>query len=292
MNDVRIFFQKRHVLEVETPLLCQGIGTDPCLEPLSLKVQDQQRYLQTSPEFAMKRLLASGSGDIMQISKAFRKDEQGARHNPEFTLLEWYRVGWELPALMEETDALLRVLLHTPPAQIMTYATAFQQHLLCNPHEITAEQAVVLARCHGLPTHWSLQALRDALFASCVEPHLGMEAPLMLTHFPSDSAALAQKDPITQHALRFEVFYQGWELGNGYCELQDPQEWLTRCAQDNTQRVAEGLPVLPGDPYLHAAMRSGLPACSGIAMGLDRVFALQQGHADLTAVLAFPWDRA
>lgn len=299
---VRGFFADRGVLEVDTPLMCQATGTDPHLEALALELAPGDwRYLQTSPEFAMKRLLAAGSGPIYQLCKAFRRDESGQRHNPEFTMLEWYRPGFDDQQLMDEVAALMAVCL---PASMLAgeaditricYRDLFLQVLALDPFAASDDQLLSCARRHTDVTGLVLSRddLLNLLMALVIEPQL--QAPVFVVDFPASQAALAQitRDPQgSPVARRFELFVAGMELANGYLELTDSAEQARRFSADNCQREAAGLPVRAVDARLLAALTHGLPACAGVALGFDRLVMLAAGAAHIREVLSFVADNA
>lgn len=299
---VRGFFADRDVLEVDTPLMCHATGTDPHLEALALELTPGDwRYLQTSPEFAMKRLLAAGSGPIYQLCKAFRRDESGQRHNPEFSMLEWYRPGFDDRQLMDEVAALMAVCL---PASMLpadagiprvAYRDLFHQHLALDPFVASDKELLACARRYA-DSGESVLSRDDTLnllMAFAIEPQL--QAPVFVVDFPASQAALAQ---ITQdaegHAVarRFELFVAGMELANGYLELTDATEQARRFAADNHQRQAAGLAVREVDARLLAALNHGLPACAGVALGFDRLVMLAAGAGHIREVLSFVADNA
>lgn len=286
---IREFFHKKGVLEVDTPLLCQHGVTDVFVN--NIEVGDRQ--LQTSPEYAMKRLLAAGSGSIYQITKAFRDDPCSKRHQPEFTLLEWYRVGFTLEDLMQETDELLQQVLRCPPAQLISYQALFNDTLGFNPHEINQADLLLFVQQHlDVPSAKELSktTLLELCFSHCIEPTLGKEQPIFLHSFPLEQAALAKiKNGVAQ---RFEVYYQGLELANAFEELLDAEEQLARFQQDNVKRRQLGLPEKSIDPYLMAALQAGLPDCAGIALGLDRLLMLQLGLTDIRETIGFSWENS
>lgn len=301
---VRMFFAQRGVLEVETPALAAAPATDPHLEALTTRYQGpgaalgRTLYLQTSPEFAMKRLLAAGSGPIYQLAKAFRGGEAGRLHNPEFTLLEWYRPGWDHHRLMDEVDALLQRTLGVGPGERLTYREAFEGHLGIDPHTASAADLARRAREAGPGEVPGLAADdRDGwlhlLLSHAVEPRLGRGRPTFLHDFPASQAALARVRPGSPPlAERFEVYVEGVELANGYHELADPDEQRRRFAADLARRRALGLPEVPMDERLLAALAAGLPPCAGVALGFDRLVLLALGAKELAEVVAFPVDRA
>ena len=301
LETTRAFFRTRRVLEVETPVASGATVTDVQIESLQL-AGSPPRWLQTSPEFPMKRLLAAGSGDIYQICRVFRAGEQGRLHNPEFTMVEWYRLGMDLPAIMAETGALAATLLaaggrENLPVESLSYADAFQQQLGCDPLSARQEVLAELALTHGLAPSSVAGSTRDVLLdflvATRVGPRLGNGRLTCLHHFPASQAALAQldgADPRT--ALRFELYAEGVELANGYVELADSVEQQRRFTADLAERRRCGRKEPAMDERLLAALAHGLPACAGVAMGFDRVAMLALGASSIAEVIAFPWERA
>lgn len=299
---VREFFRERGVLEVETPVVLQHTVTDVQIESLRLDAAQGLRWLQTSPEYPMKRLLAAGSGDIYQMCRVFRAGESGPLHNPEFTMVEWYRLGMGLDALMRETAALAAVVLRAAGRdagefEAVSYAAAFEHALGCNPLEATREALASLAGQHGLAassiTTSTRDDLLDFLVATRVGPQLGRGRLTCLHHFPASQAALAcidAEDPRT--ALRFELYAQGVELANGYVELAGAAEQRSRFDADLAERARRGLSRPSVDERLLAALDTGLPACAGVALGFDRLLMLALGASRIDAVMAFDWDRA
>ncbi|NOT86476.1 MAG: EF-P lysine aminoacylase GenX [Methylococcaceae bacterium] len=301
----REFFAFRSVLEVETPLLAPTTGTDPQLAFFETHydcgLEQRTLYLQTSPEFAMKRLLAAGSGSIYQIGKAFRNGEVGRFHNPEFTLLEWYRVGFDLPQLMVEVAQLFdcwfapyRPLL---PTQTISYSEVFKRHTgldaLCFDFETYAAYAVAqqLADAVRLCGHEHSVWL-DFLFSHQVQPHLGSKHLEMVYAYPACQASLARLNPQDARvAERVELFLQGVELGNGFFELTDAQEQEQRFENEQQLRQQKNLPSATKDLKFLAALQSGLPSCAGIAIGLDRVLMLLSENKSIDDVLSFSQNR-
>lgn len=296
LNRVRQFFADREVLEVETPLLCQATVTDLHLESLQVQLTSADiRYLQTSPEFAMKRLLSAGSGAIYQLCKAFRSDETGRRHNPEFTMLEWYRPQFDDVDLMAEVEALLRVCLPAGflpqhPLPRISYRELFQHYLNLDPHAVGDDD---LLRCVAQHVDTGAMTLsRDdalnLLMSHVIEPQL--QDAVFVYAFPASQAALAQTwldEKGVSVARRFELFVKGMELANGYLELTDADEQARRFAADNRQRKADGRAVRPVDQRLLAAMTHGLPPCAGVALGFDRLVMLAAGVDDIAEVVSF-----
>lgn len=299
---VREFFKVRGVLEVETPLLARHGVSDRNIEgvaarwPLALADSPAEGWLQTSPEYHMKRLLAAGSGSIYQVFRAFRGNESGRRHNPEFSLLEWYRVGFDHHRLMDEVEELVCGYLGCLTPQRISYRDLFHHYLQIDPFTCTSQEIVRCAQREANLETDDLtrdQAL-DALISLVIEPQLAEAPPTFVFGFPASQAALARverKDGILQ-GHRFELYVQGVELCNGYWELADAREQGRRFAEDNRERAGAGLDERPADPFLLAALEAGLPECAGVALGLDRLLMLREGAQRLEDVLAFPIGRA
>jgi lysyl-tRNA synthetase class 2 len=254
------------------------------------------RWLQTSPEYAMKRLLAAGSGPIYQICKAFREGESGSRHSPEFTLLEWYRPGYSLSQLIEEVAELVGGVLNRNDFERTTYAALFMEHLGVNPHQAEVLELETLARQHidysGVGE--TRDTWLDLLFTHLIEPRLAGRGMVFVGDFPATQAALARLRHVggDQVAERFELYVDGMELANGYFELTHPGEQRARFERDNLQLESRGeLPRKP-DERLLAALDSGLPECAGVALGIDRLLMRQLGVAHLADVLSFDWSRS
>lgn len=297
-SDIREFFRRRDVLEVETPLLCSSGVTDPALEPLLVERGDSltgPRYLQTSPEYAMKRLLAAGSGPIYQIARAFRDGEAGSRHNPEFSLLEWYRPGFDHHQLMVEVAELVQTCLGQRAVRYHAYRELFLDILDLDPFAATLEELqaraareIDVGAMSGDRDMWL-----DLLMSHLVEPQLSGQGLCFVYDYPPSQASLARivEDGNVPVGQRFELYVDGMELANGYCELCDAQEQRARFEADNRRRREYGLPQRPLDERLLAALQHGLPDCSGVALGLDRLLMLRTGATDIREVLAFDWGR-
>lgn len=300
LAELRAFFAARGVVEVETPLLAAAPVPDLHLASVECRVVvpggERRLFLQTSPEYAMKRLLAAGSGPIYQLGRAVRDDEAGRLHNPEFTLLEWYRPGFDHHALMDEVDALLEATLGSAPAERATYGELFARHLGVDPHRAGVARLREVARARGLDVA-ALGDDRDGwlqlLFTAAIEPALGRGRPTFVVDYPASQAALARIRPGDPPvAERFEVYASGVELANGFHELGDATEQRRRFEADLAARSAAGLPAVPLDERLLAALAAGLPDCAGVALGVDRLAMIREGADRLDAVIAFPFDRA
>jgi lysyl-tRNA synthetase class 2 len=296
----RAFFAARGVLEVETPILGASTATDPQIESLRSSVCGSPRFLQSSPELFMKRLLAAGSGPIYQIAKVFRDGEVGLRHNPEFTLLEWYRPGFDHHALMEEVEELLGELLGCARSVRESYAEAFERRVGVDPHQAGPAELRARAEALGLhtvsPSGFSREDWLHLLMAEAIEPHLGLEQPHFLYDFPLELKALARirkgEGGGPDVAERFEVFFRGLELANGYHELTDASEQRQRFLADLEHRRALGRGEVPVDEKMIAALERGLPPCSGVALGFDRLVMLAANTASIRDVLSFSSDLA
>lgn len=301
LAEIRRFFTDRGLLEVETPVLSEFGVTDVHLATFSTEFispfgeQSKTLWLSTSPEYHMKRLLAAGSGPIFQIGKVFRNEEAGNRHNPEFTMLEWYRPHFDMYRLINEVDDLLQQILECPPAESMSYQFAFQQYVGLDPLSADLSELVEKAEKHQLmgAENESRDTLLQFLFSTVVEPQIGQEAPVVVYHFPASQAALAQiSSEDLRVAERFEFYYKGLELANGFHELSDAREQLRRFQQDNLQREKMGLPVRAIDTRLLAALQAGIPNCSGVALGVDRVLMIAMGTESIKDVISFAIDNA
>ncbi len=296
---IRGFMAMRDILEVETPLLAPHGVSDPHVRSLSCRCELAGRsaplYLQTSPEYAMKRLLAAGSGPIYQISRAFRAEELGRWHNPEFTLLEWYRPGYDHHRLMDEMEALFRALQPDWRFCRRRYADVFDRHCGFDPHTagLAELQGWLRRRRPDLAgLSGDRDTLLDLILSHVIAPELGRDGPLFLYDYPASQAALARIHPGPPAiAERFEVFIQGLEIANGFHELSDAGEQRERFEADNARRRELGLPTMSIDESLLAALRHGLPDCAGVAVGLDRLLMVLSGAGTLAETLAFPLER-
>jgi elongation factor P--(R)-beta-lysine ligase len=301
LKAARAFFEQRGVLEVETPILSAAAVSDPQIESLGTQIAGLpgHRYLCPSPEYAMKRLLAAGSGDIYQICKVFRDAERGRWHNPEFTMIEWYRVGFDDTALMDEVEALLGALLAPArklgPAERLSYSEALQRHAGVDAFNSTDNELLDAARRHGI--HCDAQLDRDAkldlLMGLIVGPRLGRGNPCFVCDYPATQAALARLKPgLPSVAARFELYLDGLELANGFHELAQPVEQRARFMKDLLLRAARAQVQPPLDENFLAALESGLPDCAGVALGFDRLVAIAIGADKLADAMAFNIENA
>lgn len=303
LKTIRDFFYARNVMEVETPTLSQASVTDIHLASFSTQfvgpgfAKGLPLYLQTSPEFAMKRLLAAGSGAIFQLAKAFRNEEASRHHNPEFTMLEWYRPGLNAAQLMDEIDELMIAALGCNKAERISYQNAFITHLQCDPLTVSIEELTQLAKQQGFD-HIAEQendkdTLLQLLFCMCIEPKIGQQAPCFVYQFPASQAALAKLNADDNRvAERFELYFKGMELANGFDELTEADEQRQRFIDDNNKRKALGLVEVPVDERFLAALSHGLPQCSGVALGVDRLMMLALDAERISDVIAFDVERA
>jgi lysyl-tRNA synthetase class 2 len=297
----REFFAERGVLEVETPALVNAPVSDVNLDTVQamLPGQGEPYFLHTSPEYAMKRLLAAGSGDIYQVCHVFRGAERGRQHNPEFTMLEWYRLGFTLEELMCEVAGLVRGLLDDAnlPVEMLDFREAVGRHAGLDPLEASLPDLRRAAGELGLGGSGLQAASRDDLLdlivGARVGPALGGATLTFVHRYPASQAALARLDSDDPRlALRFELYHRGIELANGYHELASGAEQRSRFAADQEARRRRGLPVRALDERLLAALDAGLPDCAGVALGFDRVLMLACGAACIDDVLTFPVERA
>jgi lysyl-tRNA synthetase class 2 len=301
LERTRAFFVKRGLLEVETPAISHSATTELHLSSWLVRSPNddgQTCYLHTSPELAMKRLLAAGSGDIYQLCKVFREAEQGSRHNPEFTLLECYRLGFDMDSMMQEVETFLMELLPgrlTHSAEYISWQQAFIRYAGCDPFEATAnELQEVFASYTGQRIDgMNIEDWYDLLMSQVIEPALPSDRLVFVTHYPASRASLARLDTNDSRlAQRFEVFAGGLELANGFHELSDAREQRRRIERENQQRSQAGLPEVDVDEYFLAALEHGLPDCSGVAVGFDRLVMLATGEEDIAKVLSFSFANA
>lgn len=300
LKNIRAFFDARGVLEVETPLLASAGNTDVHIESLKTTFRDQDYYLNTSPEFAMKRLLAAHREPVYQICKAFRDDELGPMHNPEFTMLEWYRPGFDMHQLMDEIEELALVLAdgQLNAFQFISYGQVFEQYAKLNPHLASAEDCRQCAVQYDIEQPVGMADNRDEwldwLLTQLVLPSLPSDQFTFIYDYPASQCALARLRENGQGikvASRFELFYGETELANGFHELSNADEQRQRFEAENKTRMAENKPVVKMDEYLLAALEHGLPDCSGVALGLDRLLMIITGCNSIEQVLNIPWNR-
>ncbi len=303
LRAVRDFFDARGFLEVETPILSADTVIDRHLDPFpvdsgGLAGVAKRLWMQTSPEFAMKRMLAAGAPSIYQVGRVFRRGELGPLHNPEFTMVEWYEVGASVDDGMQRLSELSDALLGRGAAERITYADAFRRYAGVDPHAADSLELARVAETGGItiPASLSLDdrdGWLDLLLVEWVQPHLGQDRPAILYDYPASQAALARiRTGRPAVAERFELYVDGIELANGYHELLDPQVLRNRNRSTNERREADGKDRLPEESRLLAGMEAGLPPSVGVALGFDRVVMLAASAACLAEVIAFPMDRA
>ncbi len=301
LDKARSFFKERNVREVDTPLISASASVDlhidliPCVDATG-----QWRYLHSSPEYGMKRLLAEGIGDIYQLSHVFRQGEYGFKHNPEFMMAEWYRCGFTFPQMIEETLDFIRLFLGPLPSRIITYAEAFKTYTGIDYVAASRESLLAYLNARDVPLYEGIleegkDALLNQILGTFIEPHLGQEELCALAYYPATQAALAKTVTLEsgeQVAERFEVYYQGVELSNGYHELACHTEQLQRFEEANIGRVKLKKEALPIDHLFLKALEKGLPECCGVAVGFDRLMMLRHQAATISDVIAFDWNLA
>ena len=300
LRRARDYFAASGALEVETPVLVRAAVTDVHLESLEVRRSDGTRvgFLHTSPEYAMKRLLCAGAPHVYQVAHVFREGERGRRHNPEFTMIEWYRLGMDHFELMRDVEALLRALLEPQrpvgPTAHLTYAEAFEAALGVDPLGAATADIEAALRRSGLDLPHALGGDRDGLLdlamATRVTARFAEDRITFVRDFPASQAALARVSGAV--AARFEAFWGGLELANGFHELGDADEQARRFAADTALRARNGQPVREADTTLLAALAAGLPPCAGVALGFDRVVMIATGARHIDEVIGFPIERA
>lgn len=305
LKQLRCFFAARGFLEVDTPLLSADTVVDRFIEPIKVSLPDSEgsaptkgMFLQTSPEFAMKRLLAAGADAIYQVAHAFRASEQGPWHNPEFTMVEWYRVGDNYEAGMSLLETVAEELLETPACQRLSYQSAFETFAEIEPFSAGHKDLVAVLESRRISIPQSLDRddrdqLLNLLLAELIEPNLGNEVPVILYDYPASQAALAKvREDDVPVAERFELYFRGVELANGYHELLDADVLMQRNRSINDQRARDNRARLPEKSRLIRAMEQGFPPCCGVALGFDRLVMMRAGVESIDRVIAFPIDRA
>jgi len=296
LKQARTFFEERQVLEVDCPILSKQASVDAHIDLISATYQQQETYyLHSSPEFGMKRLLAEGMGDIYQLSHVFRDGEWSHKHNPEFMMAEWYRLHFSLEDLIAETIQFIQLFLGALPHRIVSYRTVFLESGI-DYLSATEQDLFAYIQAHQIPFYDSVveegkDALLNLILGSQIEPKLGQNELCVLAYYPASQAALARKrwHGAEQVAERFEVYYQGVELANGYHELTDATEQKQRFIESNALRLALGKSPLPIDEKFLTALAKGLPDCSGVAVGFDRLIMLRQQQQNIAEVLAWGW---
>jgi len=307
LSKLRAFFADKNILEVQTPILSHAGNTEPSISSFVIQQHEdvqqpiEPTFLNTSPEFSMKRLVAAGMGSIYQITPAFRKAEQGKRHNPEFTLLEWYRLDFDHHALMGEVNALIRFVagdfLTLERSQFYTYQDAMIKFANVDPFKATKKELGQAVEKASIDVVGMDNATRDSwldlLMSQVVEKNLPLNCPVFIYDYPASQAALAKiRKGAFDVAERFELYINGMELANGFHELSDAKEQEHRFHNEQIQRKELGLQGIPADHHLISALKHGLPECAGVAIGLDRLLMVLSGVEHINEVLTFPFDRA
>lgn len=307
---LRTFFEEKGFLEVETPILSHDTVIDHHLHPIHVartSIESEHPvfdsspplWLQTSPEFGMKRLLAAGATAIFQITKSFRAAESGRFHNPEFTMLEWYRVGDDQEAGINLLAELVQSILKTGPVERLSYRELFHRHTKVDPYEAALHELQQVCFAHAVEIEQPdldeqhRDFWLDMMLMQVIEPKLGRDGPVIVYDWPASQSALAiVREGEPPLAERFELFIDGLEIANGYHELLDPSELRWRNRTNNQLRLQDGCLTLPEESRLLDAMEHGLPACAGVALGVDRLVMLATGAKTIKEVIAFPFDRA
>ncbi len=296
---IREYFRGQKVLEVETPVLSRGSSVDCHIDVFSTDIsgagkKSEKLFLQTSPEFFMKRMLCDGYPSIFQIGRVFRDGERGRMHNPEFSILEWYRKDFNYRNLMDETAEICFLVLGKSPVESKSYRDVFREQVQVDPVTCSDEELkeCIASRGEDSTLHPLREDLLNFIFSRFIQPSLPERKLCFVYNYPMELASLARQDPDDRRlANRFEAFYNGIELCNGYEELADAGEYAARFTAENRKRKTMSKPELPVDKKLLESLKKGLPPCSGAALGLDRLLMLGLGVDDIRDVLVFPVDR-
>lgn len=297
LSSVRSFFSQRKVLEVDCPSLTLAAPVDRHIDVMAVTLKNgSKRYLHSSAEYGMKRLLSQGIGDIYQLSHVFREGEQGHLHNPEFTMIEWYRLNLSFKEFLDETVQLIHLFLPGMPYTIHSYRDIFKKFTQLDYLTSTSSELFDLITKHMTLSDqpWDKDALLNLIMTFIVEPNIGQNEITIVTDYPASQSALAKtyiKPDGESVAERFEFYHRGIELGNGYHELTDPDEQRRRFIESNTKRTASGKDALPLDELFIESL-SSLPPCYGVAVGFDRLLMLRHNSTNIRDVLPFHWDIA
>lgn len=296
----RRFFSTRTITEVDCPLITASASVDAHIDLMPvLYTHNETRYLHSSPEYGMKRLIAQGMGDIFQLAHVFRDGEHSHKHNPEFTMAEWYRLGISFTDMINETLAFIRLFLGNLPARTLSYREAFRNYAKIDYHMASEAELLDLLHAHNIETYPELikegkDAILNMILGTIIEPHLGQDELFVLAYYPASQAALAQTqlhgDELV--AERFEIYHQGIELANGYHELANAKEQRKRLEEANLHRKALGKNMLPIDEFFLTALEQGLPDCCGVAVGFDRLMMLRHNSKCIADVIPFDWTLA
>lgn len=294
----RAFFSARNVMEVDCPILTSAASIDAHIDLMTAQNLQERRFLHTSPEYAMKRLLVEGAGDIYQLGHVFREGELGRRHNPEFMMAEWYRLGFSFEEMIHETVDFCRLFLGDQPEEIYSYRETFLNYSGLDPYTITQSQLLDYIRTHNIPAYEGIEteekdALLNLILGYQIEPLLGNGCLYVLAYYPSTQAALARTRLLAPDELaaeRFEVYFKGVELANGYHELADATEQRFRFEQSNEHRLSLCKQALPLDELFLKVLEKGLPDCCGVAVGFDRLVMLKQASQTIQEIMPFGWE--
>lgn len=296
LTAARSFFSQRYVMEVDCPLVSARASVDAHIDLIPV---DKHRFLHSSPEYGMKRLLADGIGDIYQLAHVFRKDEIGEKHNPEFMMAEWYRLGISFQEMIDETVAFIELFIGERPCTQMTYREMFLEYTGLDVAKESIESLQAYCKEQNIEMYPGIEqegidAFLNLILGAKIEPNLGVDHLFILTHYPASQSALAKKSVIDGFAVaeRFEVYHKGLELANGYHELADAKEQHQRLLEANEQRKSLGKEPLPIDTLFLQALEKGLPECCGVAVGFDRCMMLRHAAKTISEVIPFDWDLA
>lgn len=299
LSQARDFFKSRQVCEVDCPLLSLSASIDAHIDLIPAQPFGETRHLHSSPEYGMKRLLAEGMGDIFQLSHVFRNGEMGTKHNPEFTMCEWYRLNISFDTMIQETLAFIQLFLGVIPNTTLSYREAFQRFANIDYIKASSQDLLNYIRDENIEHYSNIEEeskddLLNLILAHRIEPNLGTEGLCVLTYYPATQAALAQTYDRNGEMVgeRFEIYYRGIELANGYHELADPIEQRKRLEEANKARIHMGKNPLPLDENFLQALKVGLPDCCGVAVGFDRLMMLRHNQDNISKVISFSWNEA
>lgn len=297
---VRQFFLERRILEVDCPIISAKASVDAHIDLIPATYASKEtRYMHSSPEYGMKRLLSEGIGDIYQLSHVFRDGEFGQKHNPEFMMAEWYRQGISFEMMIQETCDFVRLFVGDLPHEVLSYREVFRRYAGIDYFSLTEKELLCFLKEKSVPFYPGIEeeekdALLNLILGTLIEPHLGQDSLFVLAHYPASQAALARTCVKEQEqvAERFEIYYRGIELANGYHELTDVEEQEKRFISANAQRQKLGKTSLPIDDNFLKALRQGLPDACGVAVGFDRLMMLRHHKKHLKDVIPFDWSEA
>lgn len=300
LREAREFFFKRNVIEVDCPMITKFASVDTHIDLMSvLYLENETRYLLSSPEYGMKRLLSANIGDIYQLAHVFRDEGSGPKHNPEFMMAEWYRMDFSFDEMIAETNDFIKLFLGNILSQKISYREAFQKYAGIDYLNLNVPELLVFLKNNNIEAYPGIEnegkdALLNIILGTVIEKELGKNEILTLTHYPSTQAALAKTVIVGDElvAERFEVYYQGVELANGYHELTHENEQRKRLEEANLSRISHHKKPLPIDEYFLESLKKGLPNCCGVAVGFDRLMMLRQKAKNIENVISFGWEEA